>query len=305
MQKLFIFLTLICCLLLLTMDSRHGDEEFKAPENNLEISRPYDYSSLSSLEDEKLEAWMGGKPFYQYERDMQPRNRIPDNFWELPPKEAALAFAKINHSDENRKYHKLHFKKNVVEPEGPFDIELKSDDAHYSLLSDKGRSYLVYRWDSYYWDSGAFPGKGGIYDIQILPLEDADAEHAAKVIFWLKQLTSKYTPEKETKLVWNGFWLDIQTSETWGGLCSISSTADGHGNLSFRQPKKTLFTFSGTTWLTIDSIAERWGSEFNDEVRLNFIDYLIYSHVTKRSDRWIQPTWDENEKNSSRTTPAN
>jgi hypothetical protein len=70
------------------------------------ISFPYEYESLKNLSDEQIFRYMGeGKNLEDLETNSSPSTVVPQEFWKLPAKEAALTTAKANEAlAHNTKY---------------------------------------------------------------------------------------------------------------------------------------------------------------------------------------------------------
>ena len=67
------------------------------------LSKPYRYVSLKGLSDEEIVAFMReGRRLYDLERAARPRNRVPEGFWTMDPRAAALALVEANRSEAHR-----------------------------------------------------------------------------------------------------------------------------------------------------------------------------------------------------------
>ena len=81
-------------------------------------AREWHYVSLKGKTDAELLALLSsGRDAIQVERAAIIPTRLPDRFWELPPKEAALELLRANRSPKNRAAAKLTFTESGVPPE--------------------------------------------------------------------------------------------------------------------------------------------------------------------------------------------
>lgn len=244
-------------------------------------SSPYQRRALADLADAELLKRMGpGRSAQEFERASILRDHVPDGFWALAPKEAALALVEAHRSEDNRAWYALSFEERRGEtmPEsGSVALTYASSrcynaiDEFYFLRFDPAGSYLAY----------ARTVAGGVvfynvvhdqpaFDLRLCPLSYADARQVAETLWWLERVHTRLVDPRRTRL---------------GGLMS---TADGSGTAALRTGDGTVvWERSGTRWS--DAISERWKNGFSTEVFVNFASHVMTGVLPERlGSAWTQ-----------------
>jgi hypothetical protein len=238
-----------------------------------EVSRPYRHQSLMTLSPKELMRYMGeGKSMQQLETEAVLKTQLPEGFWGLDAKEAALAMAQVNrYPDHQRRYRlALDARDGAKPPEvGSLAFSYSSArcyhavDEHYFLRFDPRGSYLAF----------AQSRDGGVvfynlvhnrpaYDLRRCELPYEEARKIAHTIWWLDRVRSQE---------------HVRSNK----YSSSSSSADGHGSLVVRPdvggPSLQL---RNTIWA--GHAAERWTAEYEPEVCLNLASFLIQDALPMR-----------------------
>ncbi len=231
---------------------------------------PYEFHSLREADIETLASFFQGK---RSEDDWRgspdaPDTALPKGFWEMTPKDAALAFAEINRTDLHRAI-----------------FRLAIDDRNDIKPPESG--WLLYDWGSsgcYSYSSALIAINFGVespmmisqnsntlgvvgnnawadrpaHQVLIEHIDSTDARFLADTIFWLNRIRS-YSPDEDIS---SGFQLSF-------------STADGRASCDFlSNERKLTFKVDGTVW-AIKSISHRWDSHYSKQVCINLIGHLL------------------------------
>jgi hypothetical protein len=220
-----------------------------------------------------------GRNAYDFERESVIRDHLPQDFWSLDPKEAALALVDANRTPEHRGRFQLAIDDRGVEgPPATGSLAFSDSssrcyiatDTFYFLRVDPVDSYLAY----------ARTRSGGVvlydvvsdqpsFDLRVCPLNYEDARRLAGTVWWLDRLRSRSGAESGL-----------------GGMST--STADGTGNLVFRSSEGTpLINRTGTLWAA--QLSERWTKGYDHAAFLNFSAYLLADALTERlGTAWME-----------------
>jgi hypothetical protein len=190
-------------------------------------SKPYRYSSLKGLSNEKLFEYMGKAPGVEA-REWAERNRhdIPGQSWSIPPEGAALALLAATQSSDGKQGYTVA----LGRPEGGPPAK---GTLTFSNYSDRSYNDVRYHYFVRFSPEGSFfayamtlsPGMVGYditrdetaYDLRACKLTYEEARHFAQVIWWLGWAETK---EKA----------GIPRSDSM--RFGLYSTADGRGYLS-------------------------------------------------------------------------
>jgi hypothetical protein len=242
-------------------------------------SKPYHYSSLKGLSNEKLFEYMGKAPSIEA-REWAERNRldIPGQFWSSPPREAALALLAATQSSEGKQRYTIAIEGPEGGPpaQGTLAFSNYSDRSyndmrrHYFMRFSPDGSYLAYA-------MSLSPGMVGYdstrdetaYDLLSCELTYEEARHFAQVIWWLGWAKTK---EKAVK---------PDSSRMIFGF----SSADGRGLLSLTPED------GGKAVVKTGTLREvspgSWEDEYDGEAYLNVarfaVDRVLREHL---GDRW-------------------
>ncbi len=177
-------------------------------------ARPYRYASLKGLTDEQITMYMGeGKQKHAFGRDEVVESQLPKGFWSLPPKQAALAFADVNRTEEHRRRFSLAVddRGGRLAPES-CSVYLAYHSAHHDffarvfLRADPKSSYLAYT---------AGPGREDFFespvnrDLRCVPMSYEDARHVAQTIYWLNRVRSWSSDSTSWRSAFLGGWSSI------------------------------------------------------------------------------------------------
>jgi hypothetical protein len=242
-------------------------------------SEPYHYSSLKGSSDAGMFQFMArGKSEQDRELEAKIRNRLPESFWTMDAKKAALTLINANRTDAHRAHFQI-----AIDDRDKAGLPARctiafSDsssrcynavDAQYFLRVDPQDSYLAY----------ARSWAGGVvfysavhdqpaFDLRLCPLRYVDARKIAEVIWWLDRVRTRST----------------RGDSSFDGM---HSTADGHGKLTLRADAQTLIERSDTLWSAY--LSERWNGDYNHASFLNFAAYLMADALPARlGNDWSQ-----------------
>jgi hypothetical protein len=250
----------------------------------------YHYSSLKGATDAELLRFMArGKSEFDREHEAKIKNRLPDDFWTMDARRAALALIKANRTAAHRAGYEIAIDdRDIAKPPARCTITFSDSssrcynavDAQYFLRVDPGESYLAF----------ARSWAGGVvfysavhdqpaFDLRFCPLRYEDARKIADAIWWLDRARSRSV-----------------LGDSQHGLSS--STADGHGKLTLRVDGRPLIERSDTLWAGY--LSERWGGDHNHESFLNFAAYLIADALPAR----LGNDWSRFEQKHSQNTLA-
>lgn len=240
-----------------------------APPAAASVREPYKYISLKGASDAAIMQFMAsGKSEAHREFESLDTNRVPDGFWTMEPKQAALALVEANRSDAHRATHLLAID-DRQQPEPPAECTIAfspSSSACYEFASveyflhvDPQDSYLALVRS---WSLGAalynVVYDQPFFDLRFCRLRYEDARHFAAVIWWLERIRSR----------------DVRGRYTLDSL--VHSTADGGGQLTFRTAGQTLIDRSATIWT--GPLPLRWKGEYNHEAFVSF-NALLFGEV--------------------------
>ncbi|MEO8043639.1 MAG: hypothetical protein ABI674_01925 [Spartobacteria bacterium] len=218
------------------------------------------YVSLREKSDDELVAIMtAGKDANEAERDEIVPTHLPPRFWELPPKEAALALVEANRSPENRAACQVALDDgDGVAPPASGEIGFEWKDSRCMAIDPgAGRTTLVYQPGRSRFtlaqviiDSGVSPGllARSLSRPRTADVPDDLARHVYETIWWLGRVRALCA----------------------GGGGKMFSTADGE--LKFwlnpkAQPALDTILLSG-------ALSERWSHAYTREMHANFA-YLV------------------------------
>lgn len=239
-------------------------------------SNPYRYTSLRTMTDRQIAAYMGrGKAHYDFHKEHVVPTQVPRDFWSLPAKRAAAALVDVNRSAEHRQAYQVAIDdRDRRQPPETCSIYYSyrsarcyvARDVKCFLRVDPGKSYLAYADISglgvvFYNLVDAQP----IYDLRCVELPYADAKYAADVIWWLRRART-WTADEDS--------------------CSSGfSTGDGRGALVATSSRGVEVEAQGSVWH--DAISERWDDHFGEETLLNLADHLLHVAIPGRlGEHW-------------------
>lgn len=240
-------------------------------------SRPYVPASPSSLSDKKLLELMGqGKRADDLERESVTPNYLPEGFWTMEPKQAALALVEANRETSPRAPRQVVIDDRAIGlPPDTCTLSFVSQhsgcgyaaDEFYFLRVDSNGSYLVYAATRL--NQGAIYNialNRQVYDLRFLPLAHEDARRLATIIWWLDRVRSQGRNDEPS--------------------FSSYSTSVGSGGVLLRDAAGVaLIDRQKTLWS--DSIPECWRGEYTPETFANFANYLLARALPEHlGDEW-------------------
>jgi hypothetical protein len=252
-------------------------ESTVAPTTSPSPIAAYQYASLKGASDAELLRYMshGEK---EWDRQAETgRNRLPEDFWNMDAKAAALALVETNRTEAHRAHHQIAIDdQDKAEPPQRCTITFSDAsarcynaiDGHYFLRVDPDDSYLAFAGSS----SAGVVFYNAVYDqpvfdIRICPLPYEEARKVGQVIWWLDRVRSRVVRT------------DSQNSTT-------ISSGDGSGHLVMRAENRTVIDYAKTLW---GSLAPRWTDNYTPETFVNFAGYVIADALPARlGNKWSQ-----------------
>ena len=240
----------------------------------------YEFKSLKGASDTELLAFFHGRP--RHDPFMGPEDAVSDHppagFWEMAPKQAALALADANRTPSHRGGWKLAVddRGGITPPQSGWLVYRSNPDNSYSynprvfaLRFGVPKPVLVVT----EYNSSGMVGSNRLADapahgFRVIDLTEAEAAFVAGTLFWLDRVRS----------------LSVAAWENRGGW---SSSADGYGALLLMPdgaPSRLLA--EGTVW-ACDSMSARWYEDYTREVAVNLAEYLLCNlWVSHLGERW-------------------
>ncbi len=247
-------------------------------------SPPYERGSIAGLSDDAIIEHMGpgrrSKPGGSVNR---PRYVLPDGFWDLAPKHAALRYADANRSDAHRGRIDLAVddRLGIVPPDCGWLIYTDMPDGSY--VASAGHYFLRFDPRGSYFVSSVVRGGGVVFDhvvknfpsyrFRFCPLAYSEARNLAQAIWWLKCVRSRSIEPKSLEIGRRNF------SRSWGSR--TFSSADGRGGVE-------LWSATGEEAMRLfgrvrsGRVAEEWLDDFDSEVCLALVNRLMVEAFPER-----------------------
>jgi hypothetical protein len=265
-------------------DGSHDDARVKAEPPP---PKPYKYASLAGMDDDQLGHYMGkGNQLEDFREGRQViETHLPRGFWELPPRQAALAFAEVNRTDAHRRVFRLAIDdRDGAKPPAACQVRFNWQSSRRRFSRD-GAFLLRVDPDGSSVASAGSLGQGDvfntvvappIYDLRRIDVPYLEVRHLADVIWYLRRLRS---------------WEII--GPTREGLSSAMrgmsySTDDGNGTLRMVWPGGGEITAEGKAWAT-NAVSQGWFGPYGPDALTNLADYLLTEVLPKKIGRG----WDE------------
>ncbi len=236
---------------------------------------PYVHASLAKSSNAEVERFMGrGENPADVSERAKIKNQLPEGFWSMEPKAAALALLEANRTVKHRQNFRLVFEVGAeLPPKGGCSVSLtrassrcyQSVDFHSFLCVDPEKSYLAFAQDDPRDDPLMlleYEFKP-VHDLRFSEVSHQDAQHVAKVIWWLNRVRARAIGK------------DSEDS-----LRGMMSTADGLIRLVMRSEDKKVLDEAVTRWAGY--LSERWVDRCDAEVAGNFAHYLIEEALPAR-----------------------
>ncbi|HKP03346.1 MAG TPA: hypothetical protein VJU77_08265 [Chthoniobacterales bacterium] len=246
-------------------------------------AEPYQYVSLKDAPDAELIRFMAhGKS--EFERESENTSRLPENFWTMDAKAAALAYVEANRTQKHREHYQIAIDdRDNTEPPPHCTIAFSDAsarcynaiDGHYFVRVDPDDSYVAFAGSS----AAGVTFYNAVYDqpvfdLRICALPYEQARKLAHVLWWLDRVRSRSV---------------ITDSETE----RIVSTGGGRGHFVMRVNDRAVIDHAnGLDY----SLRERWTDDYTPETFLNFAWYLITSALPAS----LGQTWSQFEPTEQR-----
>lgn len=252
------------------------------PKQAEEVSSPqvsYQFESLKGRSDEEISRAMGGKPATDPNHPADaPDTHLPEGFWEMEPKAAALALVEANRTPAHREMVRIAIddRNQARPPDAGWVVhDFKSSTCYVASTSMTVLRFGIENPYVFHADSSmnGFVGANPLADraghaLRLIPVSKAEARFLSDTLFWLDRIRSRSNKE-------GGFS---------GGFSG--STADGTGKLDFHAGTQEPRRVKGTKWHDL-SLASRWTDDYEQSTFINFADYLLTDALPKRlKDRW-------------------
>jgi hypothetical protein len=267
---------------------RHFYEQGKLPPEKEEqlkiVSTEYVPKSLKDMTNQEIFSYMGeGRTQFSIEDEESPRTTIPEDFWNLPPKEAALLILQANRSKVHQSKYKISFSADKFgEAPESYSLAFSESAAHsfffpnYFLKIDQKGSYLLYsavtNENHYMLRTSDVCYSLPNYDFRSCSMKYDDAKHLLQTIWWLRQIETD-PPGKP--------------NDDYG----MFSTGDGDGTIQFISndgSQESFITAETGGW-----VSTRWTSSFGDEELVGLVEEIFFETLQKRLDPCMKgaPDW--------------
>ncbi len=254
------------------------DEKSAVADKVSGVPKPYKFQSLKGSSDEEIARVMGGKSKADsFHPADAPDTRLPEGFWNMAPKAAALALVEANRTPEHRKMVRLKVDdRNQVRPpeSGWLAYHYQSSGCYVS-----SSSLTVLRFgleEPFIFQSGS--SRNGVvganpladrtgHALRMIRVSKEEARFLSETLFWLNRIRSRSLKK-----------------DHFGG--HMSSTADGSSSMDFQAIGQPPRRVEGTLWFG-SSLAGRWDDDYDQNTCVNFADFLLTDALPKHlAGRW-------------------
>jgi hypothetical protein len=167
-----------------------------------QISKPYSYHSLNALSNDELLSWMSaGRTLQDLKAEQVPATTLPEGFWDVDPKIAALQFVEKNRPPGARSNFLLAIDDMDGKPppeegtltisDGPSGCFSPDGAFEYFLRCSRVESYLIVGRCLSPWYGVNPLDENGAYDLRRVPIDYKLAVHLIQVVWWLDRVRSK------------------------------------------------------------------------------------------------------------------
>lgn len=248
------------------------------PEDASPPPKPFQFQSLKGRSDGEIARAMDGKlAVDSFHPADAPDTHLPEGFWKMDPKSAALALVEANRTPAHRKMVRIAVDdRNEVRPPaaGWMVHHFKSSTCYVASTSLTVLRFGIEK--PYIFQSGTskngFVGANPLADrighaLRLIPVSKDEARFLSETLFWLDRIRSRSSKE-----------------DRFGG--GMSSTADGSGTMDFQIGNQEPQRVKGTLWHG-PSLASRWTDDYDQNTCINFSDYLLTDALPKHLiGRW-------------------
>ncbi len=259
---------------------KSNDKNSKGPWGSAQA--PYVFTSFTERSDKELVAFFKGKErrdsFDGAEGSFP--DKIPENFFAMEPKQAALALAEANRTPNHRREFQLAIddRDGITPPVSGWVQFSWTSSGCYSLSSELIAIHFGVsnpRLLKFGYNSIGAVGRNPWADqpahfLRVMELSEKEASFLAQTLFWLDRIRSRSQFQDD----------DLATS-------SFTSTADGFSTVKLLPTGRDLQELaSGTDWAT-STISGRWNGNYNREVFINLSSLLMRIAMPKMLEtRW-------------------
>ncbi len=240
--------------------------------------KPFQFQSLKGRSDQEIARAMAGKPTPDaFHPADAPDTHLPEGFWKMDPKAAALALVEANRTPAHREMVRIAVddRKDVRPPPAGWLVhDFKSSGCYVSRTSITVLRFGIEK--PYIFNSGTsmngMVGANPLADraghaLRLIPVSRDEARFLSETLFWLDRIRSRSSKD-----------------DRFGS--SMSSTADGSGTLDFQAGNQESRRVAGTLW-SGPSLASRWTDDYDQNTCINFADYLLTDALPKHlTGRW-------------------
>ncbi|GAA5127982.1 hypothetical protein JIN84_07895 [Luteolibacter yonseiensis] len=241
---------------------------------------PYTFTSFKDRPTTETAAFFLGKKRRDdyYPEDSFP-TRLPEKFWDLPAKQAALSLAGENRIPAHREKWMLAVddRNGIAPPSSGWLVYDWGSSGCYSFSSSltalhfgvEDPSLIVFGYNTI-GAVGRNPwADQPMHNVRVIKLTSQEARFLADTIFWLDRIRT-FSPRKSER----------------DGYGNVSSTADGHGTLTLYSDQPPREIASGTVWAA-SSISGNWGGGYTRNVFTNLSGFLVGESLPEKlGDRW-------------------
>ncbi|MHC4858863.1 MAG: hypothetical protein ACYTDY_02085, partial [Planctomycetota bacterium] len=240
-------------------------------------SKPYAYSSLAKLSDAEILRYMSeGRDAWDALRESVVPTHLPEGFWEMEPRRAALAYADANRTEEHREAWRLETPEQGSAPQDRLRLRIvlrlgparDSRDRRYFHLTAEGDECSLAEASTY--------EIGRQATLRRLELDPTVARHVLHTVWWLRRLRA--VPLGEAPWGRRHRWAGSVGGAELELHDGAGSTLRAHGPLWRNYVSERYFErFVAEDW--------RWG----DETFLNLAAHLVTKELPVRlGARWAE-----------------
>lgn len=208
---------------------------------------------------------LGGKNEYQLQEAAKVKTHLPDKFWEMPPKDAALALIEANCPLELKQKLRFVFDTGAKsQPPAKGEIGLRWEYSH-CYIAERGVTILRYS------------GAASALSYSRVKLLDQVKKAALKRA--LDQTRRLPLPEETARRLYETIWwlCHIRASQPVEEAGHLMSTGDGHA---------TFWVSPDLRWTDVtlycSEISERYVNGIDEDLYANFAEFLLNTELAKR-----------------------
>lgn len=242
---------------------------------------PYVFRSFKDRPDAEIAAFFQGKERRDHWDGPEGSfpNKLPDNLTSLPAKQAALAIAEANRTEDHKKGYQIALddRGGVQAPASGWLVNDWGSSGCYSYSSQLTALrfgvpepvLLVFEYNRI-GVVGRNPwADQPAHSVRIIKLRPDEARFIADTVFWLDRIRT-FSPRKEDFQFGGGF-----------------SSADGHATLELHADGAAPRELAAETVWATSTLSAGWNKDYTREVFLNLAQHLINTGIPRMlGDRW-------------------